>query len=202
MINFDWGRFMHRGSLLVILGFALLTTKAISQEIVIEPTNGRAETRNHMPRPAAEGSSPSAVKHPRAKSANQATNRIPTKQTATRSKPPVQTSPAISAVSEPKNETQAAPPVSKKIPTRPEWAMSATRDARSLQTEISDALAGDPKLRDSTITVRVDDELVTLEGRAAGTEELLQAQRLARSYAWDRKVVDHIEVAPMVSAQK
>jgi len=80
--------------------------------------------------------------------------------------------------------------------------MSATRDARSLQTEISDALAGDPKLRDSTITVRVDDELVTLEGRAAGTEELLQAQRLARSYAWDRKVVDHIEVAPMVSAQK
>jgi hypothetical protein len=35
-----------------------------------------------------------------------------------------------------------------------------------------------------------------------GTEERLQAERLAQSYAWNRKLVDRVEVSPRVSAQK
>ena len=83
--------------------------------------------------------------------------------------------------------------------------MADTRDARSLQSEIASALARDPKLAGSTIQVDVDDNSVTLEGRAAGSEEHLQAQRLAQSYAWNRKLVDHIGgrgVAPSMAAQK
>jgi hypothetical protein len=199
MTDFDRVRFVHRGSLLLILMLALAAS-AISQEIVIEPTNGRAETRNHVPRPAE--SSPVAAKHSSAKSANQPTKRVPAKQIATRSKSPVQTSPAVSILPEAETKQASAVPVPKKVPARPEWAMSTTRDAHSLQTEITNALARDSKLAGSSVTVRVDDESVTLEGRAPGTEERLQAQRLARSYAWDRKLVDHIEVAPMVSVQK
>ena len=64
----------------------------------------------------------------------------------------------------------------------------------ALQNEIASALARDPRLAGSTIQVNVDDTAVTLEGRAAGDEEHLQAQRLAQSYAWNRKLVDHIAV--------
>jgi osmotically-inducible protein OsmY len=80
--------------------------------------------------------------------------------------------------------------------------MADTRDARSLQIEIASALAHDPMLAGSAIQVDVDDKSVTLEGRAAGEEEHRQAQRLAHSYAWNRKLVDHIEVAPKVTAQR
>ncbi len=80
--------------------------------------------------------------------------------------------------------------------------MADTRDSGSLQNEIASALAHDPKLAGSTIQVSVNDNSVTLEGRVAGADEHLQAQRLAKSYAWNRKLVDHIEVAPSMSAQK
>jgi osmotically-inducible protein OsmY len=80
--------------------------------------------------------------------------------------------------------------------------MADTRDASSLQTEIASALAHDSMLAGSAIKVNVDDKSVTLEGLVTREEEHLQAQRLAHSYAWNRKLVDHITVAPKVTAQK
>jgi osmotically-inducible protein OsmY len=85
--------------------------------------------------------------------------------------------------------------------------MADTRDDGSLQSEIAGALARDPKLTGSAIQVRVDDSSVTLEGRAAGSQQHLQAQRLAKSYAWNRKLVDHIlvdraEAPPSMAAHK
>jgi osmotically-inducible protein OsmY len=80
--------------------------------------------------------------------------------------------------------------------------MNDTRDSHGLEEEIASAFARDIKLKGSSIRVKVDDDAVTLEGRAAGSEERLQAARLAQSYAWNRKVVDHVEVASRVSAQK
>lgn len=80
--------------------------------------------------------------------------------------------------------------------------MEDTRDARSLQVEIAEALARDPKLAGSSIQVNVDGGSVTLEGSAAGTDERLQAERLTQSYAWNRKLVNHIEIVRAVSAQK
>jgi hypothetical protein len=50
--------------------------------------------------------------------------------------------------------------------------------------------------------VRVDDSAITLEGHAAGGQEHLEAQRLAQSYAWNRKVIDHVEVGPGLTARK
>ena len=90
----------------------------------------------------------------------------------------------------------------RKFPARPAWALNDTRDSHGLEDEIAGAFARDAKLKGSSIRVKVDDDAVTLEGRAAGSEERLQAARLAQSYAWNRKVVDHVEVASRVSAQK
>ncbi len=53
---------MRKGSLSLILVAALFTAKAISQEIVIEPTNGRAQSTNRVLRPAAERSAPAEPK--------------------------------------------------------------------------------------------------------------------------------------------
>jgi osmotically-inducible protein OsmY len=80
--------------------------------------------------------------------------------------------------------------------------MNDTRDSHGLEEDIASAFARDAKLKGSSIRVKVDDDAVTLEGRALGSEERLQAARLAQSYAWNRKLVDHVEVAPRVSAQK
>ncbi len=79
--------------------------------------------------------------------------------------------------------------------------MADTRDALTLQSEISSALARDPKLARSTIQINVSDVEVTLAGKANGTEERLQAERLAQSYAWNRKLVDRIEVVPSMSSR-
>ncbi len=192
---------------------ALLTAQAISQEIVIEPTNGRAQPTKHVSRPAAELTAPVEVEKPAAKSAAKSTEQQRTAAKASAKKArvaqiaakreatAVPAKPAVSPAPETlKSEAAEANPASRQA--RPAWAMSDTRDAAGLQSEISLALAHDPKLANSAIQVSVDDDSVTLEGRAAGRQEHLLAQRLALSYAWNRKLVDHIEVLPSVVSRK
>jgi hypothetical protein len=205
---------MHTRYLLLILAIAALTARATSQEVVIEPTNGRAQrSTNHVSRPSAVESTPAQpkeLKHAPTKTpagersaTNKPAKRASVRQIAAKPKVPVETRPAVSVAPESvKSEAPEGSPSVKKAPARPGWALIDTRDAHSLQIEIANALARDPKLATSSIQVRVDDASVTLEGRAAGGEELLQAQRLARSYAWNRKLVDHIEVERRVSAAK
>jgi hypothetical protein len=184
----------------------------MAQEIVIEPTNGRAQSTIHVSRPAAVQSMPLEEKKSRAKLQPQERSAAATKSTkkatikqiaASRKVSPVETSPSVSAAPEAaKSETPVVIPPAKKMPARPDWAMVDTRDPRSLQIEMAGALARDPKLASSSIQVKVEDEMVILEGRAAGTEERLQAERLTQSYASNRKLVDHIEIVRPVSAQK
>lgn len=198
---------MRNKSLSLVLLAALFAANAISQEIVIEPTNGRPQSVNRVSRPAAERSAPAEPKiatrsagspedQHHAKAAKKPrTEQIAVKREAT----PVPAKPPEALKSEAAEPTSAP----KKMPQeRPAWAMADTRDSGSLQNEIASALAHDPKLAGSTIQVSVNDNSVTLEGRVAGADEHLQAQRLAKSYAWNRKLVDHIEVAPSMSAQK
>lgn len=200
---------MRKLLLLLIFASAILTASAISQEIVIEPTNGRAQSTNRVKRPAAVESMPAQTAKPPVE--ERSAPKKPTKTVSSKKKivPQLkQVSVETRAVAEPKveetkNEPAEAIPAPKKIiPARPGWAMNDTRDARSLQTEIANALARDPKLADSSIKVSVEDGVVTLEGRAAGIEERLQAERLTQSYGWNRKLVDHIEIVRGVSAQK
>ncbi len=202
---------MRKVSLSLFLVAALFTAKAISQEIVIEPTNGRAQSTNRVSRPAAERSAPAESKklatRPLANSAEQQRATAKAKKAraeqiaAKREATPIPAKPAAPETL--KSEAAEATPAQKKIPEgRPAWAMADTRDADGLQSEIASALAHDPKLAGSAIQVSVNDNSVTLEGRVPGSEEHLQAQRLAQSYAWNRKLVNHIEVAPSMSAQK
>jgi len=202
---------MRKGSLLM-LAIAVLAGRAISQEIVVEPTNGRAQAANSASRAAVVESAPKpsqAASHERS-AAKKPAKGVSSKQNAAKPKAaPAETKVAAKSGAKPgvkpdvaKSETPEATPSPKKAPARPTWAMSDTRDARSLQIEIANALARDPKLADSSIQVKVDDGTVTLEGRCSGAEERVQAQRLAQSYAWNRKLVDHIEIVRRVSAQK
>jgi len=219
-------RIVGKQSLTLVLVTAMLTATALAQEIVIEPTNGRAPSTNHgarpdvsrpdASRPAAERSAPveakklatkSVAKSPDQERGAARTKKIPADQIAAKPKAaPVETKPSASATPEviTSEAAEAAPAPMKASERRPKWAMADTRDAGSLQNEIASALAHDPKLVGSSIQVSVDDGSVTLEGRAAGAQEHLQAQRLAKSYAWNRKLVDHIlvdhiEVPPMAA---
>ncbi len=200
---------LGKRSLVLVLAMAALAARAISQEIVIEPTNGKAAAQGkvRVSRPAASESTPAQTK-PAAKpiaerpatktSAKAPAKKATLKQVSAKSKTtPVE---AVSTPEPPKIEAPA-PPV-KKMPARPQWALADNRDANSLQSEIANALSRDPKLTGSTIQVIVDEESVTLAGQAAGTEERLQAVRLARSYAWNRKLLDKIDVVRSVAAQK
>ena len=188
---------------------AAITATAVSQEIVIEPTNGRPQTATHISRPASVDATPVESKKASAKPANasgqqparRAAKKAPAKQLAKDEKATPAAKPAVPPATVASAPVEAAP-APKRIPERPEWALSDTRDVRSMQTEIASALANDPKLSGSSIEVKVDDGSVLLQGHAAGTEERLQAERLAQSYAWNRKVVDKIAVTSGASAQR
>lgn len=198
---------MRKGPLSLFLVAALFTAKAISQEIVIEPINGRAPSTNRVSRPAAEPAEPKRLATRSVNSADQphATAKATAKKArAEQIAVKREATPVSAAAPETlKSEAGKAIPAPKKMPEgRPAWALTDNRDAGSLQSEIASALAHDPKLAGLAIQVSVNDDSVTLEGRVPDNQEHLQAQRLARSYAWDRKLVDHIEVAPSMSAQK
>ena len=210
---------MRKQPWLLVLAVGLIALRAIAQEVVIEPTNGRASPARRLPHPAAVETGAVAAKPAKvtksatqsaAKSEDQSRSmaakrarKTPTTQVA--AKPPAPSTQAMpSAPPAPvtaKGEVPEAEPTPQKLPVRPAWAMADTRDALALQSEISNALARDPKLARSTIQIDVSDAEVTLAGRANGTEERLQAERLAQSYAWNRKLVDRIEVVPSVSAR-
>jgi len=200
---------MRRQRLLLVLALAGISTAVAAQQIVIEPTNGRAvSSSTHVTRPAAQeqGVTPKVDKAARPQSATQqpVAKHHAEKQAVARAKP----APAVAEVAKNESREAALAPASqpveaaKKFPARPAWAISDTRDSHGLEEEIASAFARDAKLKGSSIRVKVDDDAVTLEGRAMGSEERLQAARLAQSYAWNRKLVDHVEVAPRISAQK
>jgi hypothetical protein len=197
---------MRRRRLLLALALAWISVVAAAQQIVIEPTNGRAvSSSTHVARPAAQDQAPAPkveAKTARPQSAAQkpvAKHHLE-KQAVAKAKPA--SAVAEVAKNEPRETTLAHVEAAKSFPARPAWAMNDTRDSHGLEEEIASAFARDTKLNGSSIRVKVDDDAVTLEGRAAGSEERLQAARLAQSYAWNRKLVDHVEVAPRVSAQK
>jgi hypothetical protein len=199
-----------QGRLLLLgLAIAALSGRTVAQQIVIEPTNGHTQsstTTTHVTRPAAEAATltQKAEKPAHPQSATQKPVAKHHQEVAAK----VKTPPSVTEVAknEPREATlKAAPdpaPEPKKFPDRPAWAMNDARDAHSIQDEITRAFERDAKLRGSAITVKVDEDAVTLEGRAPSSDERLQAERLAQSYAWNRKLVDHVEVVPRVSAQK
>ena len=156
---------MQKRSLLLVLAVSALSAAAASQQIVIEPTNGRAQApATRVTRPAATDIAPVSKAerptHAQRAAPKPAVNHHTEKQVAK-----VKTAPVVEAKNEPR-ETIPAPaqPAApqKKYPARPAWAMNDTRDPNDLEQEITQAFAGDSKLKGSAIQVKVDDEAVTL----------------------------------------
>jgi osmotically-inducible protein OsmY len=72
---------------------------------------------------------------------------------------------------------------------------AAGTDNTTLQNQIQTALKNEPTLANDAITVNVTDSSVELSGTATSKKERQTAQRIAQSYANNRKVVDHITVS-------
>jgi hypothetical protein len=198
-------RKMNMALLLLVLAAALFVAKAISQQIVIEPTNGDASKAARAQAGPNSGATVRAKPPTATSSRPEAKKRAPAQPPAVEDKTPAVGEKSL-AVREKTAEIHPAPaaatteaepeeiPATKRIPERPQWAMTEKSDTGALQQEIAQALAHDPKLAHSTIQVQVDESAITLRGRVGGGEQRLEAQRLAQSYAWDRKLVDRIEV--------
>ena len=191
-------------SLLVMLALATLTAQAIAQEIVIEPTNGRPQSASHISRPAAVDVKPAGSQKPAAqqRSARKVPQKAVVKQIAAKTASAKPGTPLAMAEASTKTQEATPSPAVHRSSVVPNWMVADTRDAAGLRSEISNALAHDPALTNSNVRVTVEDTVVTLEGHAASPEERLHAERLAQSYAWNRKLVNRIEVEPRVSAKK
>jgi osmotically-inducible protein OsmY len=72
---------------------------------------------------------------------------------------------------------------------------AAGTDNTTLQNQIQTALKNEPTLANDAVTVNVTDSTVELSGTATSKKERQTAQRIAQSYANNRKVVDHITVS-------
>ena len=67
-------------------------------------------------------------------------------------------------------------------------------DSVSLQSTIQDKLKSEPLLSSSSVNVNVTDSTIALSGTVSTGKEKQTAERIAQSYAGNRKVVDRITV--------
>lgn len=74
-------------------------------------------------------------------------------------------------------------------------------DAGALQSAIEAALRNDPTLSSSRIAVKVDGSTIELNGSTPSAKEKLTADRLARSFAVDRKVDNKLMVAGQTASE-
>jgi osmotically-inducible protein OsmY len=63
-----------------------------------------------------------------------------------------------------------------------------------IQQQIEQQLNSEPALQNSKVSVRVDEDLVILNGTVSSEQQRDLALRIAQSYAGDRKIVDKIQV--------
>jgi osmotically-inducible protein OsmY len=71
---------------------------------------------------------------------------------------------------------------------------SASGDSATLQSTIQDKLKNEPLLSSSSVNVNVTESAIELSGTVATGKEKQTAERIAQSYAGNRKVVDRITV--------
>jgi len=73
-------------------------------------------------------------------------------------------------------------------------ASSSNNDSASLQSTIQDKLKSEPMLSSSSVNVNVTDATIELSGTVATGKEKQTAERIAQSYAGNRKLVNRITV--------
>jgi len=74
-------------------------------------------------------------------------------------------------------------------------ASSSSGDSASLQSTIQDKLKSEPMLSSSSVDVNVTDATIELSGSVATGKEKQTAERIAQSYAGNRKLVNRITVS-------
>ncbi|HUO60879.1 MAG TPA: BON domain-containing protein [Candidatus Acidoferrales bacterium] len=90
----------------------------------------------------------------------------------------------------------AAPPY-----RAPAWLPQST-DSNTLRTQLDTALTQDEALVGSRVNVAVDENEINLAGTVAGSREKLAAERIARSFAGNRKVVNKLTVGGQTQPAK
>jgi osmotically-inducible protein OsmY len=90
-------------------------------------------------------------------------------------------------------------------PTPPTFPQDQTRqqmppDTKGLTTaqvhqQIQDKITSEPALANTNVEVKTDERSVTLTGTVDSQQQRNLAERIARSYAGDRKIVNKIKVA-------
>lgn len=78
---------------------------------------------------------------------------------------------------------------------------SNVSDSSSLQQQLDQAFQSEPSLNGSKIDVAVTDSQVHLTGSVPTNKDKVTAERIAKSYAGDRKVIDKVAVTPNTSPQ-
>jgi osmotically-inducible protein OsmY len=73
--------------------------------------------------------------------------------------------------------------------------MSSSGSSSDLQSQIDSALRNEPSLSSSNIRVSVTEDSIDLSGNLNSSKERETALRIVRSYAGNRKVVDHLKTS-------
>lgn len=68
------------------------------------------------------------------------------------------------------------------------------RDTLTLQKQIETRIKNDPTLTDSTVSVNVSENAIELNGTVGSKKAKMNAERIAQSYAQNRKVTDNLQV--------
>ncbi len=71
---------------------------------------------------------------------------------------------------------------------------SAGGDMTTLQKQIETSIKNDSSLTDSTVTVNVSDSSIDLNGTVGNSKAKMNAERIAQSYAQNRKVNNNLQV--------
>lgn len=110
----------------------------------------------------------------------------------------------VQPATEPKPEPKpAAKPIAISGPAAPPYRAPAwlpqSPDSSTLRTQIQSALTKDESLVGSKVEVAVDDTQVNLAGTVTGSSEKLAAERITRSFAGNRKVVNKLTISTSAS---
>jgi osmotically-inducible protein OsmY len=79
-------------------------------------------------------------------------------------------------------------------PTAPKEAAPASAADRELRQDIQNAIAHEPTLGNARVQVGVAAGTITLDGTVRTGKDRQAATRIAKSFAGDREVVDHITI--------
>lgn len=106
----------------------------------------------------------------------------PTAPTSQQPAPPPQ-------AQQPKGQSPTVPQGEAPLPS------SNVADSASLQQQLDQAYQSEPSLNGSKIQVAVTDSQVELNGSVPTNKDKITAERIAKSYAGNRKVVDKVSVS-------